>query len=572
MPDRPTDAADLAHATAGSVVRRALTGQARLAVPATLLIMAHQALESLVPVVIGVVIDRAVGTGGTGALAGWLGALAVLFLGLSLAYRFGARLGVRAVERTAHELRLALTRRVLHPRGGAERVQLPGALLSTATTDARQVGALLQVLAILGGALTALAVTAVALLRISVPLGLVVLVGAPPLLALIHVLGKPLAGLTAVEQAATAHASGVATDLVGGLRILKGIGAEATAGARYRSASRASLAANVRSARAEAVYDGVTICLTALFIAVVTFVGGRLAVSGQITVGDLVASVGLAQFLLGPMARLGMFGAGYARAKASAARVAAVLSAPYAVPAGADVPLPAGEGRLGVRGLHHERLAGTTFEVGAGEIVAVVTTDPADANALLSVMARGAEPTSGSVELDGASIADLDVVDVHGTLLVAWHDADLFEGTVTDNVAPAGADDDTVKEAIEAADVDQVMEALPHGSDTWLTERARSLSGGQRQRVALARALAADPRVLVLHEPTTAVDAVTEARIGDGIARMRAGRSTVIVTTSPALLAIAERVVVLDGGVVRREGTHAELLADDEAYRKLVLA
>ncbi|MQA78519.1 MAG: ATP-binding cassette domain-containing protein [Streptosporangiales bacterium] len=549
-----------------------MTGQARLAVPGTLLIMAHQALESLVPVVIGLVIDRAVASGATGALAGWIGVLAVLFLALSLAFRFGARLGTRAVERTAHELRLALTRRVLHPRGGAERVQLPGALLSTATTDARQVGALIQVLAVLGGALTALAVTAVALLRISVPLGLVVLVGAPPLLALIHVLGKPLARLTAVEQAAMAHASGVATDLVGGLRILKGIGAEATAGARYRSASRASLAANVRSARAEAVYDGVTICLTALFIAAVTFVGGRLAVSGQITVGDLVASVGLAQFLLGPMSRLGMFGAGYARARASAARVAAVLSAPYAVSGGAGVPLPPGEGGLRVRDLHHEGLAGTTFEVGAGEIVAVVTSDPADATALLSVMARGAEPARGSIELDGETLAGLDVVDVHGTLLVAWHDADLFEGTVTDNVAAAGADDDTVKEAVEAADVDQVMEALPDGSDTWLTERARSLSGGQRQRVALARALAADPRVLVLHEPTTAVDAVTEARIGSGVRRMRTGRSTVIVTTSPALLAIAERVVVLDGGVVRREGTHAELLADDEAYRHLVLA
>ena len=186
----------------------------------------------------------------------------------------------------------------------------------------------------------------------------------------------------------------------------------------------------------------------------------------------------------------------------------------------------------------------------------------------------------------------LDPAQLRRVVLVAPHQADLFEGTVLDNVAapvvagrlrrrrrnPApvtGGDDPlavpAVRQAIAAADVTEVARALPDGLHTRLTERGRSLSGGQRQRVALARALAAEAPVLVLHDPTTAVDTVTEARIAEGIREMRRGRTTLLVTTSPALLARADRVVLLDGGTVRADGRHADLVRDDPRYRAAVL-
>ncbi|MQA06258.1 MAG: ATP-binding cassette domain-containing protein [Streptosporangiales bacterium] len=533
--------------------------------------MAHQALESLVPVAIGLVIDHAVATGAGGVLAGWLAGLAGLFLCLSLAYRFGARLGVRAMQQAAHDLRLALTRRILDPRGGAETGRLPGALLSTATLDALRVGELIKVFAFLGGALAALAVTAVALLRISVPLGLVVLGCAPPLLVVIHLLGKPLARRTAVEQAAVAHASGVATDLVAGLRILRGIGAVPTAADRYRVTSQTARRAAVHSAKAQAAYEGATIGLTAIFIAAVAFVGGRLALQDQITVGDLVAAVGLAQFLLGPMSRLAVVGTGYAQARASAARIADVLAAEHPVAAAdGELPHPV-RGRLQVRDLTYRALRGLHLDAAPGELVAVVPGDPAEATALLAVLARDADPAAGSVTLDGYALGDLHPRTVRGAVLVAWHDADLFEGTVLDNVATAALDERRVKDAVVAAGVDHVAEVLPDGLDTYLTEQARTLSGGQRQRLALARALATDAPVLVLADPTTAVDAVTEAAIGDGIKRMRAGRTTLVLASSPAPLAVADRVVVLADGAATAAGRHADLVATSPAYRDLAL-
>jgi putative ABC transport system ATP-binding protein len=156
-------------------------------------------------------------------------------------------------------------------------------------------------------------------------------------------------------------------------------------------------------------------------------------------------------------------------------------------------------------------------------------------------------------------------------ILVAAHDAELFEGSVLDNVL-AAAPTTAPGPALAASRADEVASALPAGLDTPVGEGGRTLSGGQRQRVALARALAADPPVLVLHDPTTAVDAVTDARIAAGVRELRAGRTTILVTTSPALLAVSDRVAVLDGGRVRTEGTHAELVDRDPGYRARVLS
>ncbi|MFJ8039071.1 ABC transporter ATP-binding protein [Kitasatospora sp. NPDC096147] len=574
----------------GSVLRGALRGQRRLLTGASLLGMGHQACEALVPVVIGAVIDRAVATGDGSALLRWLILLAVLFLILSTCYRTGARLAERAGEQAAHRLRLTLTTRVLDPYGGAEAGHLPGALAGIATGDAKRVGVVGTVLPFGVAALAGLGVSAALLLRISVPLGLLVLLGIPPLLWLGHRISRPLERRSGVEQERAARAGGIAADLVTGLRVLKGIGAEAAAVARYRTVSQDSLAAALRAARSRAAHDGALQALTGVFIVLIALVGAVLAMDGRISVGELVAAVGLAQFLLGPFQVLTWANGEFAQGRASAARIAEVLAAPPAVAGGADTPpadradadtpsaatpLPGSApapaaGGLRLRGVGFGALDGLDLDVTPGELLGVVTDDPAAAADLLRCLGRETDPTAGTIELDGTGLTVLDPAELRRSVLVAHHDAVLFAGTVRENVlaSPDGALTDAV---LSASAADEVAAALPAGLDTEVTEGGRSLSGGQRQRVALARALAASPDVLVLHDPTTAVDSVTESRIADRLRELRRGRTTVLVTTSPALLARADRVVVLTSGAVTADGTHHELTADP-AYRTLVLA
>ncbi|WP_217624290.1 ABC transporter ATP-binding protein [Streptomyces sp. TRM64462] len=558
--------------TGGGVLRRAIGDQRRRIVGASLLGMAHQGCEALVPVVIGLVIDEAVATGSSGALLRWLLALAVLFLVLSTCYRNSARLTEAAGERAAHRIRLDLGARVLDPRGGADAGRLPGALTAVATGDARRVGSVASALPYALSAVAGLAISAVALLRISVPLGLLVLLGVPPLLWIGHRISRPLERRSEAEQEHAAHASGVAADLVAGLRVLKGIGAEPAAVSRYRETSRTSLAAALRAARSRAWHDGTILALTGIFIAVIGLVGAHLAMRGSISVGDLVAAVGLAQYLLGPFQLLTYVNGEFAQGRASADRIAEVLASPPAVTAGTAGPPAPVAGRLRLRGVTQGALRGVDVDVAPGTVLGVVAKDPAAANDLLLCLGRELDPAEGSVELDGVRLADLDPDDVRRAILVAHHDADLFESSLLDNVR-AGADASAdLAPALEASAVDDVARVLPQGVDTVLAERGRSLSGGQRQRVALARALAADPPVLVVHDPTTAVDTVTEARIAERLRELRRGRTTILVTTSPALLAAADRVLMLDDGTVTAEGSHPELVTAHAAYRSAVLA
>ncbi|WP_412544033.1 ABC transporter ATP-binding protein [Longispora sp. K20-0274] len=604
--------------SAGRLLRRSIRGQARHIATGAALAAAHQAGEALVPVLIGIVIDRAVATGAGWPLLGWLAVLAVVFAGLSTSFRLSARSAERANVQAAHDLRVAVTERVLHPRGGAGTGRLSGALVTLATGDAQRVGAVNGALVWGVAALLGITVSAVALLRISVPLGLLVLLGTPPLLLLAHLIGRPLERRSDVEQDRAAHASGIAADLIAGLRVLKGIGAEAVAVSRYRATSRDSLAATLRAARAQAWNNGAIVTLTGVFIAAVALVGGRLAAEGAISVGGLVAAVGLALFLLTPFETFAWVNGEFAQGRASAARIAAVLAAPHTAASGEESPAEPVEGRIRLCAVTHAALRDLHLDVAPGELLGVVAADPLAASALLDCLGRDVDPDAGTVELDGRALSGLDPAGVRAAILVAAHDADLFEGTVLDNVGgatpgarpaaatlsgtegppsaagspvaarpgtasdrepwsgpasdPAARPGGRVRSALAAALADEVAGALPRGLDTLVTERGRSLSGGQRQRVALARALAADPPVLVVHDPTTAVDTVTEARIAAGVRDLRKGRTTILVTTSPALLAVTDRVVVLHDGAVAAEGTHPELVRDHAGYRATVLA
>ena len=561
--------------TGRAVLLDSIRHHRRQLITAAVLLCGHQGGEALVPVLVGVVIDRAVGTGDAGSLLFWLAVLGLDFLVLSFSYRFGARRAWLADVRADQRMRQAVADRVLHPAGGAETGRLPGALTSIAVADAKRVGVLNFALPLGLAAFAALVVATVSLLRISLPLGLLILLGTPPLLYAVHLLGKPLERRSGPEQERAAQASGVAADLVAGVRVLKGIGVEPAAVRRYTATSRAALAATLRANGAQAWYSGAVLAVNGLFLALVALVGGRLAAEGAITIGGLVSAVGLAQFLLGPLEIFGWVNGRFAQARVSAARIAEVRSAAPAVSGGAAA-VADGPGDLRIRGLRTPGLTvGLDLDVAAGETVGLVVPDPAVAAALLQVLGREQDPQAGSVELDGVDLAQVPPAAARAAVIVAAHDARLFAGTVLENVlagrsAGPGVDPG-VDRAMRAARADQVADALPDGRDTEIAEQGSSLSGGQRQRVALARALAAQARVLVLHDPTTAVDAVTEARIAAGLREVRAGRTTLVLTTSPALLAAADRVVVLDGAR-RAEGSHAELLHTDAAYRELVLS
>ena len=556
--------------TGRSVLRGVVSGQRRRVLAASVLAAGHQGGEALVPVVIGIVLDRAVADSSALTLLGWLAVLALVFLVLSCSYRFGARAAERASELAAHDLRLAVSRRVLHSRGGADSGALAGELASIGTSDARRAGRVGAVLPFGVAALAGLVVSAVALLRMSVPLGLLVLLGTPPLLLLAHVIGKPLEKRSELEQERAAHASGVAADLVSGLRVLKGIGAEPAAVARYRRTSQDSLRATIRAARAQAWHNGALLALTGVFIAIVALTGGSLAANGEISVGDLVAAVGLAQYLQTPFTIFAWVNSQLAQGRASAARVAAVLAAPPAVPDGTgELPVPS-SGAVTLSQVWHGKLAGLDLDVRPGELVGVVTADPAAATDLLDCLGRFADPARGTVRIDAVDLSTVDPERAREVVLVAAHDSDLFEGTMSDNVRGARA---VIPDGVLAASAaDEVAATLPSGTATAVTERGRSLSGGQRQRVALARALAADAPVLVLHDPTTAVDTVTESRIAAGIAHLRRNRTTIVVTTSPALLAAADRVVLVENGQAIAEGGHADLVRTEAGYRTAVLS
>jgi putative ABC transport system ATP-binding protein len=577
-PERDTAASDL--------LRGAITGQARYVVPASLCSAVHQACEAAVPLLIGLAVDQAIARQNPVALGWVLVGFVALFAVLTTSMRLGGRLVRRATQEAAHELRVRLAQRALDDRGVDRSAVAPGELLSTATSDAARVGMINAAVWAAAGALAALVVGAILLLNASLLLGLIVLIGLAPVFLLVSAIAKPLVRRSGVEQAAAARTAGIATDLLLGLRVLKGIGAEAVAQARYQVASAESAVAATRAAAMIAARTGAITALSGAFLAVVALVGGRLAVAGSISVGEFVAAVGLTSFLLGPFARIAAVGSQLARAQASARRIAAALHAPAAVsggvpPAGDDGIDPSGPVELRLTGVRLGDGPPVTLTVHPGETLGVVAPERAALSPVLACLSGQADPEAGEIELAGRSLAALSPAAARRLLLVAGHDAVLFTGTLWDNIAfgvppEDRAAPDAVAEAVEAAarcsGADQVADSQPDGMAQPVTERGGSLSGGQRQRVALARALAADPAVLVLDDPTTAVDAVTEARIVARLREYRRGRGTVLITTSPALLAAADRVVLLEDGVVTAEGTHPELVAGSGRYRELVLA
>lgn len=561
-------------ASAGRLLRRSLRRNARAMAAVVALLSLWQFSEAMVSVVVGMIVDHAVASGSTTALLAWGGLLALVFASLMACYFHGAARAFRTDQRERHRLRVEIARHVLRP-AGARSGALPGATLSLATADAEGAGTLAQPAGYTLASAAAVLGSAVILLHIDVVIGLVVLLGMPALVALTQ-LATPAASRRGRDQLAeVARASALAADLVRGLRVLKGLGAEDEAVTRYRASSQAARAAGIRLAASHAVLEALSTGLGGLFLAAVTLLAGSRALDGALSTGDLVAVVGLTQFLAVPLRALGRTGEQMGSAYAAASRITDFLATPPLL-AGGEGAAPGGAGGLVLEDVATGALRGFTLASRPGELLCLVVPDPAAADTLVRVLTgeiHGAALT-GEVLLDGTPLAALGVHDRSRRLLVNPRHPHLLHGTLRTNLDPDGRHADTdLLRVVDAASAQDVA-ALDAGLDQPVTAGGTTYSGGQRQRVALARALAADPPVLLLDHPTTAVDAVTEQRVAAGIRALRHGpegdRTTWIVTTSPALLAAADRVALVLDGRVHAEGTHHALTADP-AYRELVL-
>ena len=443
-----------------------------------------------------------------------------------------------------------------------------GEVASLGTTDVQRIARILDVSARGTGAVFSYIVVAVILLVSSPAIGLVLLISAPLAgLAVLPVM-RPLERRQSVERERRSEASSIAADTVVGLRVLRGLGGEEEFSARYNAASQAVRKATVRTALAQAFLDSFQVLFPGAILVAVTFLGARFVVEGHTSPGHLVAYYAYAAFLVLPIQTLMEAATRWSAATVAAGRIISVLRRD---PDLKSVEPPGPEPRPGP--IADSR---TGLEIVPGRLTAVVSPDPDEASELAARLGRHADAASGEwVSIAGTRIDEFPIETVRRHVLVVDREPQLLAGTLAHAVdAPDFRADDsvprpTVTEAIEAAAADDVVDGLPEGLDTELPERARSLSGGQRQRVVLAAALRADPQVLVLDEPTSAVDAHTEALIAKRLRLIRKGRTTVVFTTSPLMLEEADHVVFVNGRV-RAEGDHPGLLATVREYRSVV--
>ncbi|TDT42247.1 putative ABC transport system ATP-binding protein [Streptomyces sp. BK208] len=554
--------------TGSDILRTALRRNVGAMAWGTVLMGLYQAGETAFPIALGLIVEHTMRHRSPDALGLSVAALAVIITTVSLSWRFGMRILQKANTTEAHHWRVRVAGTGLQP--VARDVDLKsGEVLTIATEDADQTADIIEVVPLLISSLVAVLIAAVALGLADLRLGLLVIVGTVAILSVLSVMSRRIGSSTREQQARVARAGAKVADLIIGLRPLHGFGGNHAAFRSYRRVSTEARRQSVTVARVGGVYAGTALALNAVLAAAVTLTAGWLAFEGRITIGELVMAVGLAQFIMEPLKLFSEMPKYVMIARASAERMALVLAAPAVTTPGTGRPVRGTD--LEVDCVSHGMLRKVRFRVRAGEFVAVAAYQPRAAAELAEVLALQVPPDAyeGTVRLGGRDLADLAVAAVREHMLVNPYDGEIFAGTLRSNIDPSGTSR-RVPEAVEASMLTDVVALHREGLDHAVRDRGANLSGGQRQRLSLARALAADSDVLVLRDPTTAVDAVTEQLIARGVAGLRRGRTTLVITSSPALLAAADRVLVLDEGVVTADDTHRRLLATDEEYRLAV--
>jgi ABC-type multidrug transport system fused ATPase/permease subunit len=442
-----------------------------------------------------------------------------------------------------------------------------GDVVAVVASDAMRLGGLYDVIARMVGAIVSYVVVAVILLTTSRTLGIVVLVGVPVLVGLLAFIVRPLQRRQAHQREEAGRLIGLGADTVSGLRVLRGIGGEHTFLRRYAGQSQRVRQVGYRVAGVQAALDAAQVLLPGVFVLVVTWLGARYALTGEITVGELVAFYGYSAFLVLPLRTATEFVDRFSRAHIGAGKLIRILSVRPDHHDHPDRSRRAAEPPRGVP-LVDER---SCVVVEPGLLTAIVSARPEATAELADRLGRFGQDAAG-VRLGSTPLLDLPLDTVRRRVVVSETDPRLFTGTLREELDPWGRfDDATILRTLSVASGEDVLEALADGLDSQVEERGRSFSGGQRQRLALARALLTGAETLVLVEPTSAVDAHTEARIAGRLAAAREGLTTAVMTASPLLLDHADRVLFLQDGIVTARGTHHELLHTNPAYRAVVI-
>lgn len=556
------------------------------------------------PWIFGRAIDAGVVGDDPGAIVAGAGALLVVTL---IGAVFGIALHTLVVRSWLIGLygtTSAVTRKAAQMGHVLPRRSPTGEILSVASSDSDEFGAMTEIIARAGSQLISFLAVAAIVMATSPRLGVVVLLAAPVLVGVALPFLRPLHRRQELERSRNSELTSMASDIVAGLRILRGIGGERTFGRNYAQQSQRSRAAGVSAGIWQAVIEALGVLFSGVFLVLLLLLGTREVLADRLSIGQLISFLGYGLYLIGPIRTFFEFAQKITRSMVSARKAIAIFE-----------PEPPWRDRALPTELHHDACLTddlTGLVLRPDQLTVVVSAVPEDSARLADrlgrylpvdtepvseeledvlrgrearaarserarrraeIAARDAERGRGAwgVRLGDVDLADASFTDVRSTILVSDTGSQLFTGTLQDAVDPhRRLGRRQAEEALLAANAEDVYDALPGGWQGELDERGRGLSGGQRQRVVLARALATDAPILVLVEPTSAVDAHTEARIAERVSGLRRGRTTIVCTVSPLWLHHADRVVVLAGDRVVADGHHDDLLAHDPTYRAIV--
>jgi ABC-type multidrug transport system fused ATPase/permease subunit len=516
---------------------------------------------ALTPYLVARAINDGVRPHDRAALFGWVGLL--LLLGVATAviailrHRTLTKVRMDATFRTVH----AIVIRSTQLGASLSRSISVGEVVTIGITDVMTISTSLTFVGPGIGAVIAILVVAGLLFSISPPLAVVILLGAPVVAIVVGpVLGR-LRAAGSEYRVMQGRLTADMVDIVDGLRVLNGIGGKERYKARYTERSRQLVTEGYRVGAISSWVPALAAGLPMLFLAAVTWLGARMTAQGSMSVGDLVAVYGFVAVLVVPANQLIEDGSNLIKAIIASRRVISLWQIADPPQGSATVSMPSAKGEL--------RDPESGVLVSAGSFVGLVSARGADALALFD---RLGAFTPSAVTWDGQLLSALEPNAVHRRIVVADNEADIFSGSLREVLRGRGAaHDDDIYRALHVAAGQDIVDALPDGLDTVTIAQARDLSGGQRQRIRLARALLAEPEVLLAVEPTSAVDAHTEAAIARRLRRERAGRTTLVFTSSPMLLNEADSVIFLVEGRVCDVGRHPDLMARQPAYRELLI-
>ena len=461
--------------------------------------------------------------------------------------------------------------------------QQTGQLMSRATVDLQAVRFFLGYgLVLISQAILTLVFASVAVIVIDPLLALVALAPVPVVIWIAQRYGRQARPALQEVQQRIGELTADVEESVGGVRVVKAFAAEGRREQRFRESIARVFEQSMITTRQRAFYTPFLAFLPQIGLAALLLIGGRMVIDDRMTIAEFSSFYLYLLILLGPMRTLGWTLSLTQRATASGARLFELLDRePRIVAAPGATPLPAGSGRVELRDVtlaygddpgHEPSLRNVSLDVEPGTTIALVGATGSGKTTLVQLIPRLYDPTSGTVLVDGADVRTVDPRELRTQIAVVNDDPFLFSATVAENIAYGRPDAsrDEVIEAARRAQAHEFVEELPDGYDTKVGERGLTLSGGQRQRIAIARALVADPRVLILDDATSSIDASTEREIKQGLEQAMAGRTTFVIAHRLSTIALADEIAVLDRGRLIDRGTHAELVKRSPFYQEIV--